>query len=178
MSYERVTLMFSLPRSMTQWWAWFFGHGCTALHDPLAHHSRPDGLKRDIDAIEGRVFVADTSAIFFHNQLIDALPGVQRLYNFRSPRDIMDSLYQQTGSDWQTLIADQSRRLVMHGWAPGARRIHYVAQAETAAQLVLDVCGEPFKGDVQEMLNTRIDVPLAQQYRDHYKTRSLMGYKE
>lgn len=99
--YSRVTMMFSLPRSRTQWWAWFFGHGIHSLHDPLSRYSSARTFAKDIDnwldSHTGRMFVADTAGLFFHETLIAAMPGVQRIYMIRNHHDVAQSLNRWSG---------------------------------------------------------------------------------
>ena len=80
MTYEHVTLCFSLPRSRSQWLAWLYGQGCQSWHDPLKHCESPLDLKARIDArgSPDKLFVADTSALLFHTALTASLPGARR----------------------------------------------------------------------------------------------------
>ena len=174
--YSHLTIMYSLPRSMTQWWRWFFAHGCHAVHDPLARMRHPDKLKSLVDAAEGeRMFVADTSAIFFHDRFLDLLPGHKRMYMIRSPDQVAESIRRQGCTPPGAMLLDQHSRLVFRAYsAPSAKiRFGYVFDLPQWYTFVTGREDCPW-----DALDHHVDVPLRQQYRNPANQKSLLAYKD
>lgn len=174
MTYEHLTIMYSLPRSMTQWWRWFFSHGCHSLHDPYARCQHPDELKGIVDSAQGeRMFIADTSAIFFHERLRSLLPGHRRLYMLRNPRDCQVSVARELGRS--PSLADQHRRLAKH--SEGGEQLQYGrVTVNDLRWLSQDVTGTTYGNTL--MLSHRVDVPLRRQYSNPAHVRSLFSHKD
>ena len=177
-AYDHLTIMYSLPRSMTQWWRWFMSHGCHALHDPLARCSHPDQLKAIVDAAEGeRMFIADTSAILFHDRFERLLPGHKRMYMYRSARAVRASLARQHYYAPEGLLDEMQNRLTI-------RNNHNTydfgeVTPRRAAKAFRDVTGETIEPyQVEGMLRHVVDVPLRQQYRNIAAVRSLLSHKD
>lgn len=173
--FDHVTIMFSLPRSMTQWWAWYFAQSgeVATMHDPLSRCGRPETLLRDIP--DGApVLVVDTSAVFFHERLRKAMPGAKRMYNFRHPADVKTSLERETGSRQDARINAAYEALYRHAYdEDNLCRQHYGAfDLEAAARVV----GTAFVD--RTLLQTKVDVPVRKQFRDPKLVRSLMSYSE
>jgi hypothetical protein len=93
--YSGVTFTISLPRSRTAWLCWFFGHAMTTMHDPLKDCASIDELGEKIDAklqASPRLFITDTAAVFFVDQLVARFPGAQYLVVTRDPYQVRESL--------------------------------------------------------------------------------------
>lgn len=185
--YSRVIMMFSLPRSRTQWWTWFFSHGMTAWHDPLWDHAALPSFVRQVDDWlennEGPLFIADTSAVFFHEQLHQLMPGLRHVYMFRRTQDVVDSLRAQTGLDFTDLINQQHDKLHRHGFegAEPPLRLHWdFINADVLWAVWRLFVDAPFPSEetLAEWMAHVVDVPVLQQPHDTEKTKSLMGYKE
>ena len=182
MTYENLTIMYSLPRSMTQWWRWFFSRGCHALHDPLARCSHPSMLRKIVESANGeRMFIADTSAIYFHDRFQVLLPGHRRLYMMRGLSEIDASIRKQGGVAGAALLRP-NQSLLRHAWAADAGdRLHY-GELEPArvGRLFHEVTGRPplTPGAVVAALACRIDTPLRLQYRNPEHVKSLLSYKD
>lgn len=108
---SRVTFLFSLPRSGTQWLCWLYGSSVTALHDPLKTCGSVDELHERVTRIPGRAFIADTSALLFHDAIQEAFPGNQSLYLWRDPRHVMESINRAQGVYNETVIRAMEDRL-------------------------------------------------------------------
>lgn len=176
---KNVTIMYSMPRSMTQWWRWLFSHGCHAVHDPLARARHPNHMLDVVKAAGGeRIFIADTSAIYFHDYFQRLLPGHRRLYMLRNPADVCASLRQQVGYSMDGFIGDQYGRLCRHAWGEDNNvRLHYgcIKPSHLDALLPL-VTGQDIT--VPGALCNIVDTPIRAQYRDPAATRSLFRYKD
>ncbi len=183
-TYEHITIMFSLPRSRSQWWAWFFGHACLSLHDPMKEHRSPkaftDGLKKLPDR---PIFIADTAALFFHGKILDELPGVQTIYMIRNHRDVIASLRKQTGFDMSGLINEENEKLYRHAFHQDkGDRVYWGAiNATEMHRLWMKVMKLPPPNDRTLLFwgEHIVDVPLMEQpFGDPDDVKSLMGYKE
>lgn len=178
MNYDHLTIMYSLPRSMTQWWRWFMSHGCHALHDPLARCSHPDQLKAIVDAAEGeRMFIADTSAILFHDRFERLLPWHKRMYMHRNVVDVRTSLAKQHYYAPEGLLEEMRVRLFDRNNYPS----FYFGEVtpRRAAEAFFDVTGETIEPyQVEGMLRHVVDTPLRQQYRNADHIRSLLLHKD
>lgn len=182
MSYEHVTLCFSLPRSRSQWLAWFFGQAVTSWHDPLKHCEHPLNLKWMIDQQPGkRLFIADTSAVLFHDAITRSLPGANFLYVLRDPIDVCASLKRETGFPHTSTIQAMNKRLVA-----AALGADYACTYERLDSHVPHwwriVTGRSPKGEVEKFWlqakATRIDTPVNEQDAYPEKLRCLMQHKE
>jgi hypothetical protein len=165
-----LTIMYAMPRSMTQWWRWFFSKGCHAVHDPLSRCTHPNDLRKlDVD------FIVDTSAIFFHDRLRVLFPEHKAIYMIRSPYDVEASLRAQHRT---CNLQEQYTRLMHHAYgADDNVRLHYgCVRPEYLQALTLAVTGKQY-GEAAD-LQQRIDIPLREQYRDPLKIQSLMRYKD
>lgn len=184
MTYERVTFLFSLPRSGTQWLAWLYGHAITAWHDPLKNCGSIRELKEKVDAVEGRLFIADTSALLFHDQIVEAFPGANRLCLWRPAASVLESIKAQNISVNEKMISKMSERLLD---IAKPRR----ALADTAAfPFLYDFAYRnwaavtshaPLDRDwFEACCQTKIDKPLPEQYRliNAAKARRLFAQRE
>ena len=184
MSYEHVTLCFSLPRSRSHWLAWVYGHAIPTWHDPLGQCDHPLDLREMIDADESpRLFIADTSAILFHTAITDSLPGAQFLYVLRDPRDVCASLKRQTLFPQTSLVQRMNARL--HGES------HKAPPENVCAYPNLDyqawtwwerITGEPIDRVSRSFINAAntsvVDVPVQQQQIYPEKRYALMLHQE
>ena len=175
--YSHLTIMYSLPRSMTQWWRWFFAHGCHSLHDPLARFRHPDKLKDVVDAADGeRIFIADTSAVFFHERFERLFPGHLRIYMMRTPERVADSLRAQGTTPPTPLLYDAHDRLVRQAYNGPQCKINFgfvYDLPEWFAYVTGRTDGMP-----KDPLATHVDVPVRQQYRNVADIKSLLAYKD
>ena len=94
MDYSHVTFMLSLPRSRSAWLAEFMRpFVALSLHNPLQQCASINELGEKIDiAPQGKVFVADVSALFFFDQLVTRFPGAQFLVVHRPAREVEHSM--------------------------------------------------------------------------------------
>lgn len=176
-----LTIMYSMPRSMTQWWRWFFSRGCHSLHDPLARCRHPGQLRKIVEAAEGEpVFIADTSAIYFHDRLQQVFPGHRRLYMLRDINDVFESIRRQGGAVSRTRLLDQHVRLLQRAWGKGNNtRLHYGDLDPWALSVLYEiVTGTELRDDPAVMLAHRVDTPLRLQHRNPDDIRSLLSYKD
>lgn len=173
MTYDHLTIMYALPRSMTQWWRWFFAHGCHSIHDPLARRRHPDELKAFVDSLcREPAFIVDTSALYFHRRLQKLLPGHRRLYMLRNPADCLASARRQGYTFDAAEMADLMRT---YAWAEdNNQRLHYgCLSADTLASVFTQVTGKP-PMDGAKLLDNRIDTLLRMQRRNP----DILKYKD
>lgn len=99
--YANTTFLMCLPRSRAAWLCAFLSPGATTLLDPLRQCRNVAGdlkfaVDKAIDGDPGRpVFVADTTAVCFHNQIAAAFPGARFLFVRRPLRDAEKSMRAQ-----------------------------------------------------------------------------------
>ena len=185
MSYEHVTLCFSLPRSRSQWLVWLYGHGCQSWHDPLKHCESPLDLKTRIDARgnKDRLFIADTSALLFHTALTASLPGARRLYVMRPWNEVLASIDAQAPRDsvLTTLLSRMYQRVRAQGpLCPRGDWTTYADLDDAAHRWWPDITGRPALGAgfYASRCAIRIDTPLREQESYPYKTRRLLEHME
>lgn len=177
-TYPRLTILYALPRSMTQWWAWFMAQGpCVSMHDPLARCRSPRDLTRFVDA-ERRTFIADTSAIYFHGSMHRIFPGHRALYMLRDPTACLHSAMRQGGN---FDLNEATRRLMHHASRAPDHVVFRYGELDAArvALLYRDVTGRGVSIDsVRYALRQKVDVPLRRQYRNTANTLSLFQHKD
>lgn len=185
MSYEHVTLCFSLPRSRSQWLVWLYGHAADAWHDPLKHCESPLDLKACIDArgTRSKLFIADTSALLFHQALTASLPGARRLYVMRPWGEVLASLDKQVprNHEMTALLSKMYSRVRAQGpLVPRGDWTTYADLDESAHRWWPSITGKPSLGAgfFDSRCAARIDTPLRDQESYPYKTRLLMRYVE
>lgn len=179
--FSHVTIMFALPRSRTQWWSRILAHGVTAWHDPLRDHASPHSFLKRVREHQGRLFIADTAAVFFHDAIVSGLPGVQRLYMIRNPVDVIASLRKQTGQDMTINVQQEHAKLFKHAFNDGRRIYWGCIDNQVFGDTWEYVTGATRPDGVTTRLwcDTIIDTPIADQpVGDIHKLRSLMGYRE
>ena len=185
--FDHVTLIFSMPRSRSQWFRWFLSSGCEAWHDPLVECSKPQDLINKIvkwsKAHPGsRLAVVDTGAIFFFDHLVTGMPGLKVMFLFRHLADIGASLKRQLGQDMTQVVLDQQVRMFCraYGQSPALQRLHYNAlPARKLQQVYIDITGRAIDIEtVEEMSAVKIDVPMLQQKADPRATRMLLKHVE
>jgi hypothetical protein len=181
MTYERVTFLFSLPRSGTQWLTWLYGHAITAWHDPLKNCASIRELKEKVDAVEGRLFIADTSAVLFHDQIVEAFPGAQRLYLYRPVGEVMKSITDNDG------VYSPEVLYAMHGQMEGFSFYGYGVWVFSDLHRFAHHYWYEITGDSGQLDKTwelwcmhKIDKPLREQYRlvNTAKARRLFAQRE
>lgn len=179
--YSHVTLLFSQPRSRTQWLAWLYGHAIEAWHDPLACCVSIEELVAKIDARGTEpLFIADTAALHFHNRLLGALPGARALYVERPIAEVVASL-ERVGGRASLRDLERARAVLMAQGlrnAPPGCYAPYDLLDLYAQTWWPKVTGKTFpwgeKGYCR-VCETRIDVPLPEQLAkgDPVKFRQL-----
>lgn len=96
--YSNVTFMVCLPRSRSAWLCAFLNPIAVTMHDPLKHCASIADLGVEIDhqrlvsGVETPIFVADTAAVFFYDQITMRFPGAKYFFVFRSPTEVSASL--------------------------------------------------------------------------------------
>lgn len=183
MSYEHVTVCFSLPRSRSQWLAWLYGHAISTWHDPLKLCKHPLELKEMIDGHDGPLFIADTCAIMFHASITESLPGARFLYVARPPQDVCASLKRQTGYPRTSMVYEMFARLLHERRsAKDELGCAYSEIDDAARQWWQPVTGRDttfFPDSLwHKMRGTVIDLPLSQQRVDPFLRNELMRHKE
>lgn len=196
-SFEKVTLIFAMPRSRSQWMRWFLASGfhddhsdrpIAAWHDPLSNCSDPQRLVKHIthwlnvheNNSEARLAVVDTGAIFFWEQLTTAMPGVKEIFMFRNPADIIQSLHAQLGLDMTELVRGQHTRMMNRAYGRNKIRLHYEAMTPVMLMRVFnEVTGRAIDIEtVIEMSKVKIDVPMLRQPRNNRATAELLKHVE
>lgn len=185
MTYEHVTLCFSLPRSRSQWLAWLYSHGVESWHDPLKHCESPLDLKARIDARgdKSRLFIADTSALLFHTSISASLPGARKVYVMRPITEVIASIERQVPRSYERewLLSKMCQRLrAQASVAEPGHFAHYSTLADSARAWWPSITGKPNLGAgfFDSRCAIRIDTPLRDQESYPYKTRLLMRYVE
>ena len=181
-----VAFLFTMPRSRTQWLTWLFRKfGVNAWHDPLSQCSNPMQLVHRIESYESRndapLVVIDTAAVFFHQQLTQALPHARRAYLIRYHREVVESIRRQTGRS-APRMEEQNERLFRYAYDADVLRIHYAMLDQEIGELWRFCALQPVPKELQvnydRYLRRRVDVPMAQQPLDLAKTKALMRYLE
>lgn len=185
MTYEHVTICFSLPRSRSQWLAWLYSHGCDSWHDPLKHCESPLDLKARIDARgnTNKLFIADTSALLFHTSISASLPGARKVYVMRPITEVLTSIDRQVARnhDMTSLLSKMYQRLRAQSCeAEPGHFAYYPTLADSARAWWPSITGKPNLGAgfFDSRCAIRIDTPLRDQESYPYKTRLLMCYVE
>ena len=183
--YQNVTISFSLPRSRSQWLAWLYRHVIDSWHDPFKHYEHPAQLKYAIDEwmkIKGgpsaKLFIADTSAILFYDQVLKMLPGVQCMFVVRDVEDCMASMKRQTGMTFERLLRLMHARLVRKATC---RLGAYESVNGFAMQNWDAVTGQPFFLHPQHWIDACahvVDVPMDQQGGDPERFHKLLRHSE
>lgn len=182
MKYPHVTVCFSLPRSRSQWLAWLYGLAATSWHDPLKQCRSPQDLKQMIDQhTSGPLFIADTSAILFHQAVTSMLPGATFLYVLRPLPEVVESIYRQHLDPPEKLLRSMLERLEHEAAkAPWSRSCKY-REIELFARLHWptatwsnDLGNSKWKAACAE----HVDVPLARQKSSPQNLAALMQHKE
>ena len=165
----KTTILFSLPRSRTQWWAHFFG----GYHDRLAHHQSPASFVEEVKEKPG--FYAETAGLLFHDQIVKALPDAQRMYVFRHPEDVLLSIYRQTHQDHSVHINSMQRKLMRHAYEEDRshRQFYGMFDLQRAWDFVIGEGPAPLHLD-----SVIVDVPLRQQYVDARSATLLFRHRE
>lgn len=181
----RVTFLFALPRSRTQWFVEMVKRtGAVAWHDPSKDCTHPqqlvDKINHWLDNNAGRLFIADTAALLFHRYLTTAFPDLDDIYVMRKYADTLESVRRQTAEDWGVLLWPMySRLLAMRTLGTVMMDFENIREVDLA--LVLHLCNgtRDFKSkDLRKMLNEVIDTPICQQITYPEKTKQLLAYRE
>lgn len=179
--YSNVTICFSLPRSRSQWLAWLYGRAdITSWHDPLSVCSHPNELGRSIDQSK-KTFIADTSAILFHERLCDSLPGARRLYVLRDPRQCSESLKAQTGFLYGARMDRMHAALARAAsLAPPENVCEFGDVSEFARRHWPAVTGtaDPGHRFWQDAWLRHVDVPIREQFACPDRRAALMRFDE
>jgi hypothetical protein len=97
MYYGNVTFLLCMPRSRSAWLCEFLRPVAHTMHDPLKRCASIDELGEMIDGLLRQdplhpVFVGDTAATFFHDQIVERFPCARFLFVLRSFEDTAQSL--------------------------------------------------------------------------------------
>ena len=172
MSYEHVSIALHMPRSRSQWLAYFMGFGCVAWHDPMRHCAHPLDLVRLIDEWTAknpgrRLFIADTLAGSFGKQLIAALPGAFFFKVDRPIEEVRASVMRTCGTDvgGAYAVSQHQRRLdALDLLVYDSRRL----TTESLLTLALwnkITAGAPMRtGQLNKAQKTIIDYPVPHQF--------------
>lgn len=103
MRYEHVTFMLCLPRSRSKWLTEYLNPISLTMHDPLKACASIEELRERVDARMKYlpslpIFVADTAAIFFIDQVCEQFPGCRFLFVGRNPLDVHASVMKAGGN--------------------------------------------------------------------------------
>lgn len=184
---SRLTFLFALPRSRTQWFAEMMGRNphVTAWHDPSKHCASPKQLVDKIDAFMARsgdhLFIADTAALMFHSYLTWALPDMTDIYCYRPFEAVRASVRKQTGHDWAAILSPMHARLQAIRALGGNVFFDFDNIREVDLALCMNLCTGHLDFDAKElraMCNEIVDTPISEQENYPEKTRSLLGYRE
>jgi hypothetical protein len=98
MYYGNVTFLLCMPRSRSAWLCEFLRPVAHTLHDPLKTCANIDELGDRIDSLLRTdpmhpIFVGDTAAPFFYDQIIERFPCARYLFVLRSFEDTAQSLH-------------------------------------------------------------------------------------
>ena len=183
--YQNVTISFSLPRSRSQWLAWLYRHAIDSWHDPLKHYEHPAQLKYVIDEwmkLKGdpsaKLFIADTSAILFHDQIVRMLPGAKFMFVVRPVEECMASMKRGTGMSFENMLRPMYSRLVEKSTC---RTTLYHNIGRFALLNWTPITAQPELGSVawwNEARQTIIDVPMDQQGGTPERFHKLLKHSE
>ena len=184
---NRLTFMFALPRSRTQWWVEMVGKlpDVTAWHDPSKDCEHPSQLVHKIEHWlannPGYLFVADTSALLFHEYLTTSMPDMTDIYVMRPIEDTIASVRRQTASDWSVLLRPMYNRLVAIRALAESTFFDFDDIDHDSLQLVMMMCSKHAwctDSELKEMCDKLVDVPICDQITYPEKTKSLLSYRE
>ena len=181
--YQNVTISFSLPRSRSQWLAWLYRHAIDSWHDPFKNYEHPVQLKYAIDEwtkIKGdpsaKLFIADTSAILFHDQIVKMLPGAQFIFVIRPVEECMASMKRGTGMSFEHLLRPMYSRLVQNSTC---RTTLYENIEGFARRNWGPVTGEAAAPtDWPSLCETVVDVPMDRQGGTPERFHKLLKHSE
>lgn len=192
MDYSRVTIMFCLPRSRSQWFAWFMRQASNmeCWHDPLREMMHPGQLVDkvakwlvDNDGNDKRLFIADTAASMFYNLIDTDMPNVQRFFVLRDETEVAESMRRQTGYEIQDLIhrqAEYLKTVADHGQSEWpVLYYNHLTYGNLALlwEYVTDRQRITFR-QLQDYRSKVVDTPVRQQTHFPERLRSLLGYRE
>lgn len=194
--YSRVTMMFCLPRSMSQWFVGFMRHSrnTDSWHDPLKQMTHPGQLVDKVASWlldEGnrgrRLFIADTAASMFYSTFDTEMANMQRFFILRDETQVAESLRRQTGYEVQDLIHRQADylRVVTNGIVSrGVSRwpvIRYddITYGKLAKLWEYTTDHQPLTfRELRDLYAKVIDVPVRLQPHFPEQLRSLLAYRE
>ena len=118
--YGNTTFMLCMPRSRSAWMCEFLGGVAHTMHDPLKNCASIDELGEKIDEIlildhEQPIFIADTAALFFVDQIRARFPGARYMVVHRPRQDVHASLERFVGGRMPAsavgLLAEEDERM-------------------------------------------------------------------
>lgn len=184
----RLTFLFALPRSRTQWFASVMGRvpGVTAWHDPSKDCMSPKQLVDKINTWmaenDGHLFIADTAALMFHEYLTRALPDMVDVYCYRRLMDVRKSVMRQTGHDWAAILSPMHTRLCAIRELGGSVCFDFDDFSAQDLRLLMVLCvGDKYNlhnDELDKLCAEVIDTPIRDQANDPVNTRSLLAYRE
>ncbi len=168
--YPHVTVMLSLPRSRSAWMCAFVRAGVAhAWHDPLRCCGHVEDLARRIDAAApGRVFIADTGAVLFFEQLQARLPGARFFAVVRDAGEVIGAL-QRVGIGNAYDTVRQARvldRVLREHPGIALRRFAELNDPAVLAACYRDITGRPVDpGHVARMRRRNVQIDVAARRR-------------
>lgn len=111
MRYDNVTFLVCLPRSRSAWLAQFLKPVAWTMHDPLKQCASIDELGEKIDCVLNTagpmhpIFVADTAAVLFFDDIGRRFPDARYLFVERSEHAVAASL-QAKGFSGSTILGE------------------------------------------------------------------------
>lgn len=172
--FSHVTFMLSLPRSRSAWMCEFLRPIATTHHDPLKRCSSITDLKPLIGEDTTPVFIADTAAVFFTQQIMREFPGAKFLFVFRIKHGVIESL-EKASPGFNPLAldaAEASMHKSLRALKAERRKMMGVRFCDINQNLqkiwgfVSDSASVPFSIDhANYMVARNIQVPFAQQNR-------------
>lgn len=184
---SRLTFLFALPRSRTQWFVHVMGQlpGVTAWHDPSKDCRSPkqlvDKIEKHMAGSSEHLFIADTAALMFHSYLTEHLPDMTDIYCHRPLAEILKSVRRQTGNEWKALLEPMYIRLLTLRALGGNLFFDFDNIREVDLALCMNLCTGHFEFDAKElrdMCKEIIDTPINEQETYPDATRSLLSYRE
>ena len=194
--YSRVTFMFCLPRSRSQWFAWLINKSSNtvAWHDPLKRCGHPNTLVLMIDKFlddnpDKRLFIADTAAVMFFRYFTMALsaPSMSssRAMNYffvrRQFGDVLHSMREQTGKWMTDFLIKQGIYLDHVSVLHPSPIVEYNSIAlKNVRKLWMWITKGDYitEKDLYDAMATVVDTPVRDQVADPDLVRSLLAYRE
>jgi hypothetical protein len=183
-SYDRLTIIYSLPRSRSQWFTWLFRHACEAWHDGMRGCSSPRAFRDKVliylrENEHKRLVIADTGAILFYDELERLMPGHRKAFVIREVQDVIRSLHRQGVTGLDDMMRRQANMLARHSGGHFVFHFNSITVHELA-RLWRTVTGEyhrplPF---FEKANKVYVDTPIKDQPQAPRAARSLIRFAD